>query len=205
MLQVQSRDGKYVAGSAVTLNPPYQSATWDSVMTRKLIPTPAELRKLLCYKPKTGKLFWRQRANVRPEWNSRYAGREAFTYSDTWGYKTGAIHDKPYRAHRVIWAMETGVWPVKDIDHINCHTSDNRMCNLREATESQNLRNRGAQRNNTSGFKGVSFDSRRSYWVANINVKKKRRYLGAFSTPEEAHAEYCKAAREMHGEFARTQ
>jgi len=91
-----------------------------------------------------------------------------------------------------------------DVDHINGDGLDNRRSNLRVATRSENLRNKGPQRSNTSGFKGVSWAKRARKWESQIRVDGKRRHLGYHPTPEAAHAAYCRAARELHGDFART-
>jgi hypothetical protein len=63
--------------------------------------------------------------------------------------------------------------------------------------------NRGLQRNNTSGFKGVSFDRRRGLWMAKIYVERKYHFLGYFSSPKDAELAYNAAARKFFGEFAR--
>lgn len=114
------------------------------------------------------------------------------------------VEGKQYRAHRVIWIMIHGSLDIKAyIDHINCDAWDNRLANLRIATKGQNGYNRGMNKNNTTGFKGV-FRTESGKFFSHIGSKGKYRYLGTFDTPEEAHAVYCAAAEELHGEFART-
>ena len=89
-------------------------------------------------------------------------------------------------------------------DHINGNPLDNRrLANLRPASRSQNNCNRRRQRNNSSGYKGVSWHQGRQRWEAIIQANGKRKDLGGFSTPEAAYAAYCLAATKMHGEFAR--
>ena len=87
-------------------------------------------------------------------------------------------------------------------DHINKNSLDNRRSNLRPATYIQNGMNSGLRKNNTSGFKGVSWDKRKGKWKAAIMHNRKTKFLGYFDTPEEGHAAYCKAAVELVGEFA---
>ena len=70
---------------------------------------------------------------------------------------------------------------------------DNRIANLRLATNEENGRNRGAQANNTSGYKGVAWHKRGRGWQARIHTRGKNNYLGL----------YAKAAKELHGEYAR--
>jgi len=88
------------------------------------------------------------------------------------------------------------------IDHINGNGLDNRRCNLRWATASQQQWNRRPSRNNSSGYKGVRFDRERNKWRAEIAAGGKRKFLGRFDTPEDAAKAYDAAARELHGEFA---
>jgi len=89
------------------------------------------------------------------------------------------------------------------IDHVNGNVFDNRKKNLRKATASQNNCNRSKPKNNTSGYKGVTWRERLKKWEASININKKYYYLGAFKDKEEAAKAYNKLAKKLHGEFAR--
>lgn len=91
-----------------------------------------------------------------------------------------------------------------ETDHINGNTLDNRRCNLRYATPSQNQANRRKQRNNTSGYKGVTWIKRTQEWRAQIMLNRKRHHLGYFETKEEAAQAYAQAAKKMFGKYART-
>lgn len=88
-------------------------------------------------------------------------------------------------------------------DHIHGNKMDNRRSELRVVTRAQNQYNQKRQRNNTSGFKGVSFHKASSMWRAVIAVNGKPLHIGSFTTPEKAHEAYCEAARKHYGEFAR--
>ena len=178
----------------------------------KLLPSPEVLRKILRYEPETGNLFWRERSEElfssagyggaeaeAARWNARFAGKPAMIESNS-GYKRGRIFGVRIRAHRVIWAMQTGGWPEAEIDHINCDASDNRWANLRGATASENAQNRRRPRNNKSGYKGVSWDAQRGLWIASITAR-----IGVFEDIEEAAAAYSKASAMLHGQFARTE
>jgi len=89
------------------------------------------------------------------------------------------------------------------VDHVDRDGLNNRRSNLRIATQAQNSRNRRRHRNNTSGFKGVSFHRREKKWYAHIHHQGKKLFLGYFVSAEAAHAAYCDAAARLHGEFAR--
>ena len=103
--------------------------------------------------------------------------------------------------HRQILGLEFG--DKRQGDHIApSQTLDNRRQNLRIATHSQNQHNQGLRRRNTSGFKGVFLHVPAGKWCAQIGVNGKGIHLGLFDSREEAHAAYCAAAVQFHGEFA---
>lgn len=153
-------------------------------------------RQVVDYNPDTG-LFTRKIAT-----RGSAAGKSMGCINRE-GYVIFMIDYRLYLAHRVAWVWMTGNWPTKHIDHINCKRSDNRWENLREATQSQNMINSKKTSRNTSGYKGVFFDNGR--WRSVIQFEYRTVYLGSFKTPQEAHAAYCKAARECCGEFARAE
>ena len=102
--------------------------------------------------------------------------------------------------HRAILCAESHM----QVDHVNHDTLDNRKENLRICTGSQNQANKRKQSNNTSGFKGVSWDKRRCKWLAQISVNTKHRNLGRYSDIADAILAYDRAAAEANGEFAVT-
>lgn len=98
--------------------------------------------------------------------------------------------------------MHYGMWPDRLVDHINGNRQDNRIANLRLATTSENLCNRGKPRNNTSGFKGVSWNTKFQIWQATIKFNGRNKNLGRFASREKAAEAYSKAALQYHGDFA---
>lgn len=88
------------------------------------------------------------------------------------------------------------------VDHINGDRLDNRKCNLRICSPAQNSVNRGKNKNNKSGYKGVCWDSNAEKWRAYINVNYKKVHLGLFTCPIEAARRYNEAAIKHHGDFA---
>lgn len=116
--------------------------------------------------------------------------------------------DKWLYLHRMIMEKLNGDITGKCVDHINGNPLDNRRCNLRVCTHTQNMQNMGKFTDNThSQYKGVSYlvntQKRRKRWLAYIEVNKKRKYLGYFHTEEDAAIAYNLAAKEHYGEFAR--
>lgn len=156
-----------------------------------------QLWGVLDYNPETGLFKWKVRTSIRV-----VVGAVAGSVSDD-GYIVIRIGRKIYRAHRLAFLWMTGKFPTGHVDHINTIRTDNRWCNLRQCSRSQNQCNRTKQSNNTSGFKGVSFEKRTGLWKAGLGINRKFINLGRFKTPELAHAAYCQAVEKHHKEFAR--
>lgn len=108
-----------------------------------------------------------------------------------------------FYAHRLAWQYVTGEEPSHQIDHCNNVRSDNRWCNLRQATPTENQRNYPKPVTNKSGFKGVRLCGKTGRWRADIRVGGNRKeYLGHFDTPQSAFQAYAKRNRELFGEFS---
>ena len=122
-----------------------------------------------------------------------------------YGYNQICFQKKSLRAAIVAWAWMTGEWPDAVIDHINGDKRDDRWTNLRLATPAENNANKGMQKNNTSGFKGVVWLKNEGKWRAMLQRRRGEKgiYLGMFETAEEAHAAYVAEVRRVYGEFAR--
>lgn len=168
------------------------------------------LRQLISYNPETGELTWLPRweglflegrhsaSHACRKWNTRYSGAPALAAAERHGYGHGDILGKRYKAHRVAWALYYGAWPAGDIDHINGLPADNRIVNLREVTKSENMRNQKRSIANRSGVTGVSWNSLRGKWSAQIKFDGRKRHLGLFARIEDA-AEARKAAERRFG------
>ncbi len=163
--------------------------------------TAEEVRRLLDYDPDSGVFVWRENPERRSNWNTRWAGTRAGENSGK--HRVITIDHVGYLASRLAWLHVTGSWPQNDIDHINCDPTDDRFCNLRDATCSQNLANTRLRARNTSGAKGVHFDRSREKWMAFITVQGRYMNLGRFATREEAQEARTLAAAKHFGEFAR--
>lgn len=88
------------------------------------------------------------------------------------------------------------------VDHANRDKLDNRRCNLRICTKTQNMRNRGVQKNNSSGYKGVYYNRAWGKWIAVIKFGGKIRFLGGFFDKDSAARKYNEVARKEFGDFA---
>lgn len=165
----------------------------------KPLPPLDELRRLFLYEPETGLL-------IRKVGTARWRAGTVAGSPNPQGRLLTKVNGDVYCVHRICWALYYNEQPSGLIDHKNRNPSDNRIENLRIATNSQNKFNVGPNKNNKSKLKGVVFEPRakRRPWNAKIMRNGKTIFLGSFVTPEEAHAAYCAAAAELHGEFACT-
>lgn len=162
--------------------------------------TLGELRRVLDYDPQTGIFTKRQGYSARWRAGYRYGPPRPGEYLKI------RIGGRFIRAHRIAWFLSHGRWPSCDIDHINGDIHDNRIGNLRDVTMSQNPLNRGDNRNNTSGVKGVHLEHRRDkppIWMAYISIGRKRIRLGRRKDFATAVALRKAAEKKYFGEFAR--
>lgn len=108
-----------------------------------------------------------------------------------------------YLLHRAVYEFHFGKIPEGcQIDHIDRNNQNNDIANLRLATHADNMHNRSTHSNNRSGIAGVSWNKRRSKWVAMVSVKGKNTYLGGFVNMKEAEQEVLKFKQLMFGEFS---
>lgn len=142
------------------------------------------------YDPETGVVSTRVRLN------NRWPAGRAVGYVDNHGYLRMRIQGRHYLVHRVAYFLQHGVWPAI-VDHANGNRLDNRAINLRAADRARNAQN---ARSNKVLPKGVSTNGKG--YRSRIRVNGKSIVLGTFSTPEEAHAAYRRAADSNFGEFS---
>lgn len=108
------------------------------------------------------------------------------------GYKSVRIGGNKYYMHRLAWFYVHGAWPRHNIDHINGDRTDNRIANLRDVTQAENLQNmRRPKAYSSTGMLGVA--KFRSKFRAEIRINGKKKHLGVFDTAEAAHAAYMSA------------
>ena len=155
----------------------------------------SELRKFISYDPEAGELRW-----IAPK--QKIVVGNLVGWNDSRGYINIGFCGFRLLGHRVAWALFYGEWPKSQLDHKNCNPYDNRIGNLREATDQQNKANTpGHSRIKYSKYKGVTWDKRRQKWLANI-YRGRGKFLGYFTTEEAAFAAYCAASLAADGNFA---
>lgn len=164
----------------------------------KEYPTAKEIAGWLRYEANSGKFYW-----IKTNSNRVHIGSEAGSIAGS-GHRQIKINRKVYLAHRLAWIVCYGPIPYGMlIDHINGVRDDNRISNLRLATLSNNQHNQRIRNDNTSGFKGVSRETRSRKWRVQVKTNGLNKHLGYFNCPTAAMFAVEKAAQELHGEFAR--
>lgn len=154
--------------------------------------TQDDLKHRLHYDPSTGVFKWISARGRRVDQIGQVAGNLS-----PHGYIRITVNRRSYFAHRLVWLYMTGEHPSEFVDHINMDKTDNRWCNLRAATKSENGANSKAR--GASGLKGAYWSKQINRWYSRIG----KRYIGTFDTPEQAHEAYVAAAKDEFGGFAR--
>ena len=153
--------------------------------------TQDDVKDKLNYDQDTGLFTWKVKPN-----STKNIGDVAGTLNKN--YIEICLNGKKYGAHRLAWLYMYGQFPESCIDHINNNPSDNRLCNLREATHKQNSWNSKLPVTNTTGIKNVSWHKRDKKWRVCILGKQ----LGLFTDFFEACCKAFSARNSLHGEFA---
>jgi len=150
------------------------------------------IKECLDYNPETGTFFWRIRPishfkDLRRQriFNRVYAGKPC-GHLNKQGYLVIRVAGFLCKAHRLAWLYVHGAMPKELLDHINRNRSDNRICNLREASPTLNAQNASIRVDNTSGVTGVSWHKVTNKWTVQISKRGKPTHIGVFATIEEA-------------------
>ena len=158
-------------------------------MGAQIVITQQRLKQQLVYDKDTGVFTWRiNKCRVSV---GDVAGRISK------GYVRIKLDQRDYAAHRLAWLYVHGAWPTAQIDHRDLNRSNNRISNLREATNKQNHENVGLSNRNLSGHLGVWWDAERGKWRALITHHQKTKNIGRFDSKEKAIAARAEAVRTM--------
>jgi len=116
------------------------------------------------------------------------------------------VKGKARSLHRVIFCWHHGYFPDV-IDHINNDKLDNRIENLREASQANNCLNRKHHKNSSSLYKNVYLQSSpknaswERNWVVRVTVSGKSKYFGSYNDIELANLVAIEARAKYHGDF----
>lgn len=167
----------------------------------KVRPTQERVKEALNYCRETGLFHWKE-----PRRGRMFLSVAGHIDSST-GYRRIVLDDRSYYAAKLAWLHTFGEYPEYVVDHINRIKDDDRLVNLRLASQSDNMANCGMFAHNTSGYKGVYYYESRAAkswapWWAYINCDGKRKSLGYFNSKEEAAEARRKAELKLFGEFS---
>jgi len=167
-------------------------------MKHKGLPSIERLGELFAYNPEDGRLVWIKKPSAKAPVT---IGSEAGCLT-RFGYRIVTVDCVQIQTHRIAWALSNNAWPERQIDHINGLRDDNRLANLREATPAENCRNRKTRIDNTSGFTGVDWCTRRQKWRAKLKTDGVTRTPGLFRSMEAAKSARLEAERQYYGAYA---
>lgn len=165
--------------------------------------TAERLRQVLDYDKDTGVFVWRKERGLN------LAGKIAGCLTprggqclDKFYYKIG-VDGHRYYSHILAYLWMTGEYPSSEIDHKDGDGLNNKWDNLRAAEHNENGCNRNdLNKNNSSGFTGVSYHNEAKRWRARVMVNRVDVHVGFFDTREEAAKARYEKAKQLHGEFA---
>lgn len=146
---------------------------------------------------KDGIVYWKKSRSNRIN-----AGSIAGYKDKKRGYISINFAGKTMYAHQIVFFMFNGYLP-KEVDHIDNNQSNNKIENLRASIRSENASNRGLQKNNKSGAKGVSSYKDTGLWRVRVKINKKEKHIGYFDDFELAELVAIEARNKYHGKFAR--
>ncbi|WP_322884229.1 HNH endonuclease [Sinorhizobium medicae] len=152
-----------------------------------------------------GRLIWKPRPREKfasdwawKVWNKRYPGTHAGHRRGD-GYRTIRLSvlglDSPVRSSRIVWVWHNGKWPSELLDHIDHDRGNDRIENLREASNAANCRNKSLLNVGKSGVFGVAFDEDALTWSARVQCDRQVFSLGTFRSKKEAIAARTAAER----------
>lgn len=150
------------------------------------------------YEYKDGRLYWKVDRGLR----NKVKGQEASPNALQAGYRVCRINGKSVPAHRLIFLLHFKYLP-DEIDHIDGNPLNNLIENLRPADRASNGQNRGIQKNNTSGFKNVSWHPANKKWEVRVWMRNKMYRFGMFNDIELANQTAIAARITLHAGFAR--
>ena len=169
-------------------------------MAKQSDPTIQYVRQRIELDPITGRLYWRYSPCLPQRWNSRWAGKPALS-SFSQGYLSGSLLNRKTYAHRVVFALYYGRWPVGEVDHIDGNRANNHPSNLREATKRQNQLNSRSRDGSTSRYRCVYRQNGK--WRVQANVDGRKVHVGVFDDESEAAAAFNRFAVDNLGSRAR--
>lgn len=163
---------------------------------KKELPSREYIASLVEYDAETGVVRWKvaKSKNIR-------VGAAAGSIQNH-GYVSLSIDGRRFYAHRIAWLLTYGEWPCRFIDHINGAGTDNRLSNLRLASNGENQMNAKKRRDNTSGVRGVYWDKSNTAWMVSIEANGKKVNAGRFKQKEEATRIANELRERLHGDFA---
>jgi hypothetical protein len=118
------------------------------------------------------------------------------------GYIIFRYKDKMVKCHRFIYQQYHNVklTPDQEIDHISKIKDDNRICNLRTVSRTQNCQNKSHMKNSTTGHKNVFWHKKANKYVVQIKSDGKSKHHGLFTNIEDAISKRDEVIKDLNSQ-----
>lgn len=157
----------------------------------------AEANRIYQYDEVNGGLVWKAINNPRHPGQAKIG--QQVGGDDGHGYKMCMLLGHKFKVHQIVWLILKNKIQTLPLDHINRNRTDNRIENLREVTDQQNIFN---QSSNVREYSGVTKPNKSNKFIARLQINGKKIFLGSFDTKEEAAIAYQIASKKLRGEHA---
>lgn len=144
--------------------------------------TQTQLKEVLIYDATNGHFRWNPQLSVK----GIPSGCRAGSVETRSGYRRIKIHGTSYAEHRLAWLYSYGDWPKGVIDHLDHNRSNNALCNLRDVSQAENMKNTKQVSGTITGHQGIWYNSKTNRYVAEITVAGKKVYQRVFRTCNQA-------------------
>lgn len=168
-------------------------------MTVYQYPSKAEIEDLFEVDIDLGTLIWMKPPKQHPRMLGLNAGSSR-PNSRGKSYVRVKINGVAYLRSHLIYICANGS-DCEMIDHINGDSMDDRICNLRSASVTENAWNHRGRKKKAALPMGVR-STAAGRFQARIAVNKSMIHLGTYETPELAHSIYQEKRKEYYGAFA---
>lgn len=157
----------------------------------------AEANRIYQYDEEHGGLTWKEFKNPAHPGQAKLGA--SVGGDDGSGYKMCMLLGHKFKVHQIVWMMHNAAFPHMLIDHADRDPLNNRIENLRLATDAQNTAN---CRPVCAPLAGVRKDPKGHGYRADISIGRKKKFIGYFKSANEARAAYVEATRALRGAFS---
>ena len=157
------------------------------------------LNHLFTFDMKNGKVFWKNPPKLHPRMLGKEAGAKRLSGKNKY-YCRIKINKKAVLRSHIIFYVANGFKAKPCIDHINGNSLDDRPCNLRQATITENAWNHKFRKKSNNLPMGIRFQSNK--FIARISHNKHQIHIGSFNKLDDAVNAYKQKRIELYGQYS---